>query len=66
MEEIKLNSIKRELKKKDCEGYKTDLNLNDSFSPGWTSVNIHASKIKFRYYKGKDGFEWSDWFLIIK
>lgn len=66
MEKIKKTSITKELKKKDCEGYKTDLNHKNAINPGWIPVNNYAKKIKFRYYKGKSGFIWSDWYEIIK
>ena len=51
---------------KESEGYKTDLNKKDTFCPGWLKLDKKASRIKFRSYKGIDGFIWSDWCEIEK
>jgi len=49
---------------KETEGYKTDLNRKDTFCPGWLVPDKKARKIKFRFYKGVEGFTWSDWYDI--
>lgn len=49
---------------KTTEGFKTNLHKNKTFSPGWLKLDKEASRIMFRYYKGRDGFTWSDWYEI--
>jgi len=50
---------------KESEGYKTDLNRKDTFCPGWLKLDKKACRIKFRSYKGINGFIWSDWYEIV-
>jgi len=49
---------------KSTEGYKTDLHKNKTFSAGWIKPDKKVSRIMFRYYKGRDGFSWSEWYEI--
>ncbi len=51
---------------KKAEGYKTDLHTGDTFSPGWLTLDKKAKKIRFRFYKGREGFSWSEWYEIFK
>jgi hypothetical protein len=51
---------------KKAEGYKTDLHTGDTFSPGWLNLDKKAKKIRFRFYKGREGFSWSEWYEIFK
>jgi hypothetical protein len=51
---------------KETEGFKTDLHQKNTFSAGWLGLNKKALKIKFRHYRGREGFTWSDWYYIQK
>jgi hypothetical protein len=63
------NSLKISFRKalemvKKTEGYKTDLNSKNTFCPGWIEPDKKAKRIKFRFYKGVNGFSWSEWYDI--
>lgn len=51
---------------KSTEGYKTNLHKKATYSPGWLKPDRAVKKIMFRYYKGTEGFIWSEWYEIIK
>jgi hypothetical protein len=51
---------------KKSEGFKTDLDKKNTFSPGWLDLDKKAVKIRFRHYRGRDGFTWSGWYYIKK
>ncbi len=49
---------------KTTEGFKTDLHKKETYSPGWLKPDKTARRIMFRYYKGREGFTWSEWYEI--
>lgn len=49
---------------KSAEGYKTDLHAGKTYSPGWLKLDKDVKRIMFRYYKGVEGFTWSEWYEI--
>ncbi len=51
---------------KKSEGFKTDLHKKNTFSPGWIGLDKKAVNIRFRHYRGRDGFTWSEWYYIQK
>ena len=64
--ERKVISKEEALKKiKKCEGYQTDLNTDDGYSYQWLETPADFKKIRFRYYHGRKGFEWSDWYTVF-
>ena len=46
------------------EGYKCDYHTEDNYTVGWLKPENKPKKIKFRYYKGREGFSWGEWIAV--
>lgn len=57
---------KAEKMRAETRGYITNLTKHHGMEIAWHPIDKAANKIKFRTYKGKGRFNWTDWILISK
>ncbi|MBN1117260.1 MAG: hypothetical protein JXA77_08655 [Bacteroidales bacterium] len=62
----KLNFVEADKMRLETKGYRTNLTSEKAMEISWHEIDKKAELIKFRLYKGKGEFKWTDWYEITQ